>query len=200
VLVLKQLPPINRLKVILFSVQTVTFALETKKWQRFGEKTLCRASSSPYFRTTKEGYFRPFTPRNLSIMNLLKAIRFTAFSLLLTVGSAVVAQQATSKTLSQKADFSTDMLLVLPETDHMPYAYDIDITGIDFKNAETAQQYFRGVSNNLVHFEANEEGTKVTMRLQYQNLGQKEWTRNDWNAYLATLQARYQDYLTRMND
>jgi hypothetical protein len=133
-------------------------------------------------------------------MNLLKAIRFTAFSLLLTAGSSLVAQQATESTYSQKAEFSTDMLLVLPETDHLPYVYEIDITGITFKNAETAQKYFRGVSNNLVHFEANEEGTKVTMRLQYQNLGQKEWTRTDWNAYLASLQARYQDYLTRMND
>jgi hypothetical protein len=58
------LPDRNGLTAILFSPEGVTVALETKKWQSFGEKTLCRATSSPYFRTTIEGYFRPFTPRS----------------------------------------------------------------------------------------------------------------------------------------
>jgi hypothetical protein len=155
-----------------------------------------------YFRTTIQSHSWLIHPKQSNPLNMsiLKAIRYSAFTLLLAVGSSVMAQQAEGSTFSQKADFSEDMKLELPATDHLPYSYEIDIQGIGFKNAEIAQQYFRGVSDNLVHFEANEEGTTVTMRLQYQNLGQKVWTREDWNVYLAKKQARFQDYLLRMND
>ncbi len=130
----------------------------------------------------------------------LKNIKTALFVSFLTFGSLLSAQQAESSTYSQKASFSEEMLLVLPEAEHLPYAYEIDITGIGFKNAEVARSFFGGVSDNLVQFEANEEGTQVIMRLQYQNLGQKIWTREDWNEYLAKKQDRFNDYRRRMNE
>ncbi len=133
-------------------------------------------------------------------MSILNAIRIAMLTLFVATGSTVIAQQDAGNTFSQKASFDDNMKLELPVTDRLPYSYEIDITGIGFKDAQIAGQYFRGVSDNLVHFEANEEGTMVTMRLQYQNTGQNQWTREDWNSYLSKKQERFQDYLLRMND
>lgn len=133
-------------------------------------------------------------------MSMPNAIRLSIFAFFLSFAAISAAQQSAGNTYSQKASFSQDMLLELPATEHLPYSYEIDITGLGFSSAEIARQYFMGVSDNLVHFEANEEGTVVTMRLQYQNLGSKTWTREEWNAYLAKKQDRFQDYLRRMNE
>jgi hypothetical protein len=134
----------------------------------------------------------------------MKIVTSTLRASLLTLFAALAfqagAQTESSPTYSQKAVISQEMKLEIPAADHLPYAYEIDITSLNFKDAQTARDYFRGVSDNLVHFEANEEGTSVTMRLQYQNLGSREWSREDWNNYLASKQDRMKNNLQRMND
>jgi len=129
----------------------------------------------------------------------LPLISVFALASLTISGLSMQAQTATQETVADIA-FGEDMTLVLPVENGMADVYVIELAPLGFENADMARRFVNSLSDNMVHFTANEVGSIAEMRPQYQNLGDQEWDRNAWNAYLGKIQLRFQRNYERYLD
>lgn len=129
-------------------------------------------------------------------MNAL--LRFGMMLTLVMVAGFATAQNSQNDAYKQQATFSENMTLEIPTSDVLPFSYEVDISGVAFKDDAAAKKYFNSITDNLVSYELQEDN-KVIVRLQYEHLGDQKWGHEEWRTYLAKVADRYKDYFDRIN-
>lgn len=62
---------------------------------------------------------------------------------------------------------------------------DLDISGLQFKDAATAEKFFHAIANNLIDYSVDYGAKKVTMHLYPERLNGQSWTVENWNEYMS---------------
>lgn len=119
----------------------------------------------------------------------LLSFLFLFFSVTLLAQSSGVGNKATvDNTLHYTLPASADI--------HTPFV--LDIKALNFKDANTAESFFGGISDNLLTYTYDRTNKNAVLRLNIYP-GSKLVTVSDWNRYIAENVHRYFQIYTEIN-
>lgn len=108
-----------------------------------------------------------------------------------------ISGTASAQTAATKAKFDGNMVISVDPSAALVKDYEVDFSGMAFKDEDAAKTFFRSMTDNLVNCDVNYETKIATLHLHTQY--QPDWTVSEWNAYLAKNAERYRTSYTRAN-
>ncbi|MFN0275829.1 MAG: hypothetical protein ACKVPJ_08800 [Chitinophagales bacterium] len=124
-----------------------------------------------------------------------KMIRISSFACLLTF--FFISSGSSAQVTTPVAHFDGNMTLTIDATATLTTEYTLDFSNMTFKDETAVKMFFRGMTDNLVHWDY--DYTTKTAILHLHTQYKTDWTTADWNTFLASNTERYRTVYTRAN-
>ncbi len=63
---------------------------------------------------------------------------------------------------------------------------ELDFSGLNFKDEESAQKFFKSIENNLMSYTVDFSSKTATMFIYADRLGNHTWSIEQWNSYMSS--------------
>jgi hypothetical protein len=95
------------------------------------------------------------------------------------------------------AHFDANLVLTIDPAAALSTEYALDFSSMAFKDENAVKIFFRGMTDNLVHWDYDYALKQATLHIHTQY--QESWTVSNWNTFLQKNAERYRMVYTRAN-